>query len=149
MKRFSENSKVKENLFSHYRNSRAIKIWDILLILIILSIVVASIVVITTREKGNYCEVYYDGELIGSYTLEQELIVRLDEEGKIIIHINNGSVAIIENNCKNHICIDTGYISNVGERIVCAPHRIIVAVKSTQDKNKHYVTGGNKWITLV
>ena len=144
MKRFSENNKAKESLFSHYRNDRAIKIWDILLILVILTVIITSIYVITTREKGNYCEIYYDGELIGSYTLEQELIIRLDKEEKIVVHINNGSVAIIENDCKNQICVNTGYISRVGERIVCAPHKITVAVKSTTNKDNIYVTGGNK-----
>lgn len=144
MKKFSENSKSKESLFSYYRNSRAIKIWDILLILVILTVIITSIYVITTREKGNYCEIYYDGELIGSYTLEQELIIRLDKEEKIVVHINNGSVAIIENDCKNQICVNTGYISRVGERIVCAPYKITVAVKSTTNKDNIYVTGGNK-----
>lgn len=144
MKKFSENSKSKESLFSYYRKSRAIKIWDILLILVILTVIITSIYVITTREKGNYCEIYYDGELIGSYTLEQELIIRLDKEEKIVVHINNGSVAIIENDCKNQICVNTGYISRVGERIVCAPYKITVAVKSTTNKDNIYVTGGNK-----
>ena len=101
MKKYSENSKTKESLFLFYRNSRAIKIWDILLILIILAVIIMSICVITTREKGNYCEIYYEGELIGSYTLEQELIIHIDKEDKIIVHINNGCVAIIENDCKN------------------------------------------------
>ena len=41
---------------------------------------------------------------------------------------------MIEADCRNKVGINTGFISEVGEMIVCLPHQVLVQIKGAEEK---------------
>ena len=90
-----------------------------------------------------------DGEKAGSYTLSEDRILALTEEGlkdlgKKNVHalpkeeeaeeilnlivIEDSSVKVTEATCKGGDCIKMGTIRREGEVIACLPHKLLISV---------------------
>jgi hypothetical protein len=52
--------------------------------------------------------------------------------GKVIIEITDNKVRIKESSCPNQTCVKSGWISNIGETIICAPNRIILKIQGSK-----------------
>ncbi len=46
--------------------------------------------------------------------------------GTTIVEINQGKVHVLSSPCENHICMNTGWISNPGQIIVCLPNEVVI-----------------------
>lgn len=88
------------------------------------------------RSGGNgaadgVLEITIDGELYGSYPLEEGREIEIASAyGKNIIVIEKGSARVSGADCPDLICVGMGEISRDGETICCLPHRLILAVKT-------------------
>ncbi len=70
-------------------------------------------------------QIIYDKNLIGkTYPIETEY-------GYNLIEIGDEKVRVIEASCPDQIDVKQGYISGVGETIVCLPNRFVVEIKGT------------------
>ena len=63
--------------------------------------------------------------------------VPLSEDKSLIVNskggtnkvlISGGKASVSEADCKNRICVNSKPISEVGESIVCLPHRVVVSI---------------------
>ena len=54
--------------------------------------------------------------------------------GLNVLKIYNGGVEMIEADCKNKVGINTGFISETGQMIVCLPHQVLVQIKGIAEK---------------
>ncbi|OQY37722.1 MAG: hypothetical protein B6229_07785 [Spirochaetaceae bacterium 4572_7] len=52
--------------------------------------------------------------------------------GIVKVQIINKEVAIIDSTCRNHICVDAGFISKIGQSTACLPNRILVSIESSK-----------------
>ena len=50
--------------------------------------------------------------------------------GTNVIEVVNGSVRCVESDCGNQVCVNTGWVSGVGQMVVCLPHELTVQVVS-------------------
>lgn len=48
--------------------------------------------------------------------------------GPVVVTVHQGSVAVLESSCPDHVCVHTGAISRSGEAIVCVPNGVTVRV---------------------
>ena len=48
--------------------------------------------------------------------------------GTNTIEVAGGSVRCVESDCGNQVCVNTGWVSDVGQMIVCLPHQLTVQV---------------------
>lgn len=48
--------------------------------------------------------------------------------GTNVIEVSGGSVRCAESDCSNQVCVDTGWVSEQGQMIVCLPHELTVQV---------------------
>jgi len=46
--------------------------------------------------------------------------------GTTIVEVKQGRVHVLSSPCENHICMNTGWISNPGQIIVCLPNEVVV-----------------------
>ena len=107
--------------------------YDIILISVILALaIIISFVMILTREGGNYVEVELDGELVATYSLEEEGEYILNGGTNILV-IKEGEAYLIYADCPDHRCIRYGKISFVGESIICLPNRLAITVRGDSD----------------
>ncbi|WP_461204973.1 NusG domain II-containing protein [Clostridium sp. DL1XJH146] len=91
---------------------------------------------IKENKKEIYAEIYIGQELYKKVTLEddyEETINIETYEGINVIEIHDGGVEIIESDCFDHICENTGFITEVGEMIVCLPHAVVVEIKGDEE----------------
>ncbi|SFB13190.1 NusG domain II-containing protein [Clostridium frigidicarnis] len=86
-----------------------------------------------SNSNGLVAEVYRDGELLRSIDLEK---VEKPDEFKVedsdgdfnIIEFENGKIRFKESNCKDDVCVKTGWLSRKGEMAVCIPHKTYIKI---------------------
>lgn len=108
---------------------------DLLIIAIILVLALAFFGYERVSRKNEvsdvlYADIYYDGQLYEHVPLAEEKTVTIEKGNvKNVIQIKNNSVYMVEANCPDNICVDSGPIDSVRENIVCLPNKVYVVVK--------------------
>ena len=80
-----------------------------------------------------------DGKEFGSYLLEEDVRVEIrtgaaDEELNVLV-IKDGEAFVETATCPDGICAGHKPISREGESIVCLPHKVVITVYVTEDKD--------------
>lgn len=81
-------------------------------------------------------KIYIDSKLYKEeFITNKDKKIEIDNEyGHNIIHIHNGGVEMLESDCDNKVCLDTGFIEGKNEMIVCLPHKLFIQIVSTKDE---------------
>ena len=56
-------------------------------------------------------------------------------ENGIVLHIEKGSIAVLDSPCADKLCIHCGTLTKDGDTAVCLPQRTIVRVSGEKPKN--------------
>ena len=113
---------------------------DLILIaalLVILSL--AGLAFYFFRGEGDVVAVEIDGKPYGTYTLSENRTVEIrtgegGEELNLLV-IKDGKAFVETATCPDGICAAHKPIFRDGESIVCLPHRVVVTVRTTSDKD--------------
>ena len=105
---------------------------DIILIFSVIVVAVTALLIyFLNMEDGNYVVVNVNGEETARYSLsedyETEIITEGDNTNKLVI--SNGKASVSNANCPDKICVSHREISNVGESIVCLPHKLVISIE--------------------
>lgn len=117
----------------HSANKRLISKRDAVIILIILLmglILFAGYKLFSP--EGKTAVITVNGKTTEKLNLTESAskYITIKEVEGTVIEINNGRIRVKSSDCPDKICVNTGYISNVGERIVCLPKRLIIEIKA-------------------
>ena len=84
---------------------------------------------INRGEEGDLIQVTMDGKIYGTYSLEKDQVIEI-EEGSFYnkIRVEDGKVYMEEANCPDGYCEEQGKISRHTQTIVCLPHKLVVEV---------------------
>ena len=109
------------------------------LILILAVLVGAGLIagaIALAKKPGAYVRVEQDGKMIALYPLDEdrrEVFPDRDiAEGNVLV-IEGGRVHMESASCPDKLCVKQGTKSQVGETIVCLPHRLAVTVISREE----------------
>lgn len=109
---------------------------DKLLIVFVLILSLASMGYIKSQglsNKDKYVSVQVNGEEIKRIIFDKSVVGKTipieTKYGYNLIEVGDNQVRVIEANCPDKIDIKQGYISRIGETIVCLPNRLIVEIK--------------------
>ena len=81
------------------------------------------------RYPGKSLSVFSQGQKIASLPLDRNKTkLYKGRAGEIAVSVNNGKVWVNESSCRHKICCLTPPISYAGERIICAPNRLLVEI---------------------
>jgi len=81
------------------------------------------------RYTGKSLSVFSQGQKIDSLALDRNKTkLYKGKEGEIAVSVNNGKAWINESSCRHKICCLTPPISYAGERIICAPNRLLIEI---------------------
>lgn len=127
------------------KNSKKIKndIVFIVALIFVLAIIGACILAFGktgffTGKKGNTVKVVVNGELYGTYSLENDQIIQIkSENGYNYLVIENGKAYVREASCPDGVCSSHRPISFVGASIVCLPNKVVVSIEQNESQ------GGN------
>ena len=81
------------------------------------------------RQDGGTVIVEQNGRETARYALSEDRTVRIEgAAGYNLLVIENGEAWIMEADCPNRLCVQTGRIRYGGQSIVCLPHRLAVRI---------------------
>lgn len=107
--------------------------YDMILILVLLILALSVFIIMRlTREDGAYAVVSIDGEDIGRYSLSVDGEFSLNGGSNVLV-ISEGRAYMKDADCPDKVCVHSGKISYVGERILCLPNKIEVYVVGSDD----------------
>ena len=120
---------------------KMMKLGDIIIIglLVILSFLPLAIFSkeagVTGVDDGTYLVVSVDGEVLHKMELTDDYTRESyryeNEAGHMNLIVRDGDQAYMKDgNCRDSLCVQHGTISQVGETIVCLPHRLLVEIVS-------------------
>lgn len=104
---------------------RIFKRSDVVIALVIL--LVAAVMLINSGSDGSYAAVYYNGEQIGSYPLDESGFYPLEEYG-VTLEVSDKKIRVQDSDCPDRVCVKTGFISSPKQTIVCLPNHISVRI---------------------
>ncbi len=79
--------------------------------------------------KGEKARISINGKTYGYINLNKNTTITLPTNlGKIKIASNSGKVRVEESSCKHKICMHRGFISSPGEKLICAPQKVVVEI---------------------
>lgn len=112
---------------------------DWIIIAIVLAIAGGIYLWNTISEKSQsnqlYADIYYDGELYERVDLDEQKTVTVETEiGKNTIEINHGKVLMIEADCPDKVCLNTGIIEKINRSIVCLPNKVHVQITGDMEE---------------
>ena len=107
---------------------------DILAIamVVILAVLVAVCFLPKDSSDAVVAEVYQDGELLRTLSLEENTSFAVTGTYTNTITVENGKIAITASDCPGEDCVHSGAIHTSGRSIVCLPNGVEVRVVSAQ-----------------
>ena len=102
-------------------------------VLIGMLVVVAGamlLIMCINRTPGMYADIMVDGTSVKTLSLENDTSFLVKQEsGNNTIVIKDGTVRVENADCPDKICVKHKEIKNVGETIICLPHKMVVEIK--------------------
>lgn len=106
---------------------------------LIITIVIISVISLIFINKSvssyeeKYISIQVDGKEVKRIKFDSSLVGETipikTEYGYNLLEIGEDKVRVIEADCPDQLCVKQGYISRVGEAIVCLPNRLVVEIK--------------------
>ena len=85
----------------------------------------------------KYVSVQVNGEEIKRFIFDSKLVGQTipveTKYGYNLIEIGDEQVRVIEADCPDKIDVKQGYISKIGETIVCLPNKLVVEIKGIEN----------------
>ena len=96
------------------------------LIAVSLALIVSSFLL---KSNGNKALITVDGDIFGEYYLEEDQVIEVKTDlGFNMVEFKDGKVSVKEADCPDKYCVSHVAVENVGETVVCLPHRLIVEI---------------------
>lgn len=105
--------------------------WILVAVILVLAGIGFFIYTILGKQTAGIVKVTVDGELFGTYSLEKEQEIKINEANYLMI--KDGQADMIEADCPDQICVDHISISKNKETIVCLPNKVIVEIVGGED----------------
>lgn len=90
-------------------------------------------------EQGSkYAEIVVEGRVYKRVELKKdhsEKINVVTDHGYNTVYIHDGGAQVVDSDCADHVCVDTGFIDRRGQMIACLPHKMYVKIVGTSAKS--------------
>ncbi|MDD4493541.1 MAG: NusG domain II-containing protein [Eubacteriales bacterium] len=106
---------------------------DIIIIILIIVFCVAFLVIYNTLFGSGTAraEIYYGSELIDTVVLKKGVgkTIKIPQDENVVLQLfEDGSIAFVESDCPDKICIKTGRLYRVGQTAACIPNKVFVKI---------------------
>jgi len=110
------------------------KFWIIIIAIFLVISCAAAIAVMMYTGVGNIACVYQGGEQIerinlDTVTVPYTITVETADGGYNTISVEQGRICVTDASCPDHVCIDTGWISDGVIPIVCLPNELVIQIE--------------------
>ena len=113
------------------------KTWIILITAFTLIALAASAWILLVRNGSGVAEVLQDGKVIREIDLnavtEPYTFEVKTEKGSNTVEAEPGRIRIVSADCRDHYCVNQGWLRDGVVPIVCLPHRLVIRMKAPSD----------------
>ena len=105
---------------------------DIILAICLIAISgIAFVFFLCTAKEGSVAHVTVDGKTYSRLPLSEDAEIRVVcENGEVnTVTVKDGKVFVSAADCPDEICVSHRSINNVGESIVCLPHKLVITIE--------------------
>lgn len=115
---------------------------DIVLIaLLIAAALILSVVLFLNKTDGAKVTVKVNNELIGTYSLNEDMTLKIgDNNSYNILVIKDNTAKITEATCPDKLCVNQKAISYDSESIICLPNKVVVEIISEEESTNDSVS---------
>lgn len=106
----------------------------------VLAVSVAICFLPKSSAQGVQAQIYQNGELVKTLSLEEETSLEVGGRYTNVITVEKGKIAITESDCPGGDCVHSGAIHSSGRSIVCLPNEVEVRVVA-QTSDVDFVVG--------
>lgn len=108
--------------------TKSVKICIIVIVFIFITALIFSLVLFQKKDS-EYVSIVQDNKVLYRLNLNitENQTIRIEDgnRGYNIIEISNGKIRIIESDCPDKTCVNTGFLSG-DMPIVCLPHKLVI-----------------------
>ncbi len=112
---------------------KRMKNWILIFAVLFVVCIAAFAVLRQFGMQGTVAVIRVDGEVYEKINLDTVTVaydMEIETEwGYNKLHIESGSISVIEADCRDRICIRQGAIEEAGVPIVCLPHRLTIEIE--------------------
>lgn len=91
-------------------------------------------------DEDKYVSIQYNGKEIRKVIFDKQIVgttIPIETElGYNLIEIGDEEVRVLEADCPDQIDVEQGWISNIGETLICLPNRLVVEVKGLSNSDE-------------
>ncbi|MDD3168445.1 MAG: NusG domain II-containing protein [Eubacteriales bacterium] len=114
---------------------------DLIIIVGILAVSAVSWVVYQSvfAEDQSKAEIYYYSELVETVDLNsgEERTFSIPQEENVIFQLyRDGSIAFVESDCPDKVCIHAGKLKTVGQFAACLPNGVMVKIVPQKERDE-------------
>lgn len=100
--------------------------WVLIVFLLLIAAGGFTLHAIRNEPVNGRVEVWVDGELWGTYSLDKDIVV--DIEGTNQLTIRNNKADMTWADCPDKLCVRQKPVSKDGESIICLPNQIVISI---------------------
>ena len=117
---------------------KSTKFWMVLIGALLVVAVAGMLVIQSVREEGAQVVITWNGEVEGTYPLDQDetLVFEGENGGRNVVVIENGMVFVSEANCPDQICVKHKPLNQTADPIACLPNSLVVNVVTAETENQ-------------
>lgn len=120
-------------IYNRFMNMKSSKTWIVIFAAVLVICAAAFLLLKGSGGHGTVAVIRVDGEIYKKINLDA-VAVAYDMEiktefGYNKLHIEHDGISVTEADCRDHICMDQGKVSQTGVPIVCLPHRLTIEIE--------------------
>lgn len=81
------------------------------------------------RSGEMVCDIYLDGQLVRTVSLDQPQEFSLPEKPEVLFQIKDNKIAFIRSDCPDKVCVHTGFLRHSGQSAACLPNRLLIRLR--------------------
>lgn len=86
--------------------------------------------IIFSSKDDLVANVYYDDEIILTISLDKDNSYKINGSlSEMIIIVQDKKIKVLESDCKDHICVNQGFIFRENQTITCLPNKIFIKLE--------------------
>lgn len=112
--------------------------WIIVLTAAAILLAAATCHTLSAKRAGSVVLVLQDGVVLREIDLSRvaeayAFTVDAPDGGYNVVSVEPGRIRVADADCPDQVCVRQGWLSDQATPVVCAPHRLVIALKGTPD----------------
>ncbi|QPS71458.1 NusG domain II-containing protein [Lactococcus garvieae] len=114
-----------------------IKALDIVIIIVLFFASFSVFFLLPSNGSGTEAQLRVEGKVIKTFDLHknQTWTYHSKDGDYNEIQVKDGAIAVVKASCRDQIDVERGFVSKVGDTIVCLPHNLVIKVIGEQENS--------------